>query len=558
MAKTARAGGKPKAATRTKAKAQARPDATARAKAKGGTTRKTAGDVTPAVRVRMYRQGLGDCFLLAFPKPEGGEFLVLIDCGVILGTPSAEALMKDVAADIADRAKGKDGAKPRIDVLVGTHEHWDHISGFVQAKDEFEKFEVGEVWLAWTEDPHDATANRLRKARTDRLAALWLGVGGLRPKLEAAGDEAAESVVRAAEVLSFFGIDPDEQPPPGGALEAAEAATRGKTAEAMDWLRTKTENPKFWKPGDTDVLPGTGVRFYVLGPPADTRLLFKDLPTRTGKETYEALAHIAAAARALAVNSPASDDLPGTDTTIPFDPKYQITEDVARDVEFFRDHYFGPGGGDDDPEDWRRIDNAWAVGAAEFALKLDSDTNNTSLALAFELPDGRVLLFPGDAQVGNWESWHADADGDKRVWQIGNHAVTAEMLLNRTVLYKVGHHGSHNATLRENGLEMMTDPALTAMVPVDVYIAHEKKRWTKMPFRPLMARLDDLARGRVLQADQPAEALASKARGTSPKKDALTPFLAQVTDADKQLEVVAEGEKTVKRPLYVEYSLPLK
>ena len=41
----------------------------------------------------------------------------------------------------------------------------------------------------------------------------------------------------------------------------------------------------------------------------------------------------------------------------------------------------------------------------EFALKIDNDVNNTSLALALELADKRVLLFPGDAQVGNWLSW---------------------------------------------------------------------------------------------------------------------------------------------------------
>src|SRR5437867_12940176 len=98
------------------------------------------------------------------------------------------------------------------------------------------------------------------------------------------------------------------------------------------------------------------------------------------------------------------------------------------------------------------------AGAAEFALNLDSDTNNTSLALAFELNDGRVLLFPGDAQVGNWESWHVDADGKPRSWQVNGRDVIARKLLERTVLYKVGHHGSHNATLREQGLERMTDP----------------------------------------------------------------------------------------------------
>ena len=34
-------------------------------------------------------------------------------------------------------------------------------------------------------------------------------------------------------------------------------------------------------------------------------------------------------------------------------------------------------------------------------------TNNTSLVLAIErIADGKVLLFPADAQEGNWLSWH--------------------------------------------------------------------------------------------------------------------------------------------------------
>jgi len=36
---------------------------------------------------------------------------------------------------------------------------------------------------------------------------------------------------------------------------------------------------------------------------------------------------------------------------------------------------------------------------------LQSATNNTSLVLAIELEDGDVMLFAGDAQVGNWLSW---------------------------------------------------------------------------------------------------------------------------------------------------------
>ena len=56
------------------------------------------------------------------------------------------------------------------------------------------------------------------------------------------------------------------------------------------------------------------------------------------------------------------------------------------------------------------MDGEWLDIATDLALQLDSATNNTSLVLAIErIADGKVLLFPGDAQQGNWRSWHADA-----------------------------------------------------------------------------------------------------------------------------------------------------
>src|SRR2546423_124686 len=43
------------------------------------------------VKVRMYRTGLGDCFLMAFPRAGAGAgrdaFYLLVDCGVYKGTP---------------------------------------------------------------------------------------------------------------------------------------------------------------------------------------------------------------------------------------------------------------------------------------------------------------------------------------------------------------------------------------------------------------------------------------------------------------------------------------
>src|SRR5262245_46716677 len=35
------------------------------------------------VRVRMYRQGLGDCFLITFPREKREPVHILIDCGAL-------------------------------------------------------------------------------------------------------------------------------------------------------------------------------------------------------------------------------------------------------------------------------------------------------------------------------------------------------------------------------------------------------------------------------------------------------------------------------------------
>jgi hypothetical protein len=100
---------------------------------------------------------------------------------------------------------------------------------------------------------------------------------------------------------------------------------------------------------------------------------------------------------------------------------------------------------------------------AQLALQVDNAINNTCLVLAFELIEtGQVLLFVGDAQIGNWQSWM----GLEFTVEAGNatRKVSAKELLARTVFNKVGHHGSGNATLRA-GLEAMTSEDLVACGP---------------------------------------------------------------------------------------------
>jgi hypothetical protein len=150
-------------------------------------------------------------------------------------------------------------------------------------------------------------------------------------------------------------------------------------------------------------------------------------------------------------------------------------------------------------ERWRRVDEAAVGASAELALQLDNATNNTSLVLALEV-EGEVLLFPADAQLGSWLSWPKvrfvvrDAGGER--------TVLGEELLRRTTFYKVGHHGSHNATAKP-GLELMGERGLLAFIPLDEGVARNRS-WP-MPARKLLDRLEEKTRGRVTKSDKGAD-----------------------------------------------------
>jgi hypothetical protein len=216
-------------------------------------------------------------------------------------------------------------------------------------------------------------------------------------------------------------------------------------------------------------------------------LIRRTLPSKSNPQTY-GLALDGSGAFSLEALHALSPD--GSDLSRPFSEQYEISLEAAPGLEFFHDFYFS---GDGDGAAWRTISGDWLDGASELALALDSATNNTSLVLAIELGGGDVLLFAADAQVGNWESWQ-----DVR-WDVDGAARTGPELLARTVFYKVGHHGSHNATLKAQGLELMK-ALRTAVIPVDHEMAL-KKRWGRMPLEALTQALDKATNGRVLRSD---------------------------------------------------------
>ena len=166
-------------------------------------------------------------FSLVVSREGDDDFHVLIDCGTITGTEGVTEKMKAVIQNIANDTKN------HLHLLVVTHEHWDHISGFADP-DLFDDFDIDEVWLAWTEDDDNAITKRLQKARADKLKKLQFALGALQKRL-GGDDELTQTlkplVEQTAEVFSFFGIEPAE-----ALLGAAGGA---KTGEIMKWLKTR-------------------------------------------------------------------------------------------------------------------------------------------------------------------------------------------------------------------------------------------------------------------------------------------------------------------------------
>ncbi len=211
---------------------------------------------------------------------------------------------------------------------------------------------------------------------------------------------------------------------------------------------------------------------------------------------------------------------------------------ATEEIAFFRQRYFDKA----ELNEERRIDGDWLwSGAQRLALQMDSYTNNTSLVIAFELPKSKdVLLFVGDAQIGNWLSWH-----DRVYTTTDGRELTATQLLARTVLYKVGHHGSHNATLRTQGFELMTHPDLVAMLPVEAE-GVTRLGYGQMPLKSLVDALHDHTHGRILRVDQPWPGGKAPAEWTRQR--------ARAGQSKRTLKV--GKEKITERPCYLEVVIP--
>jgi hypothetical protein len=447
--------------------------------AKKGATRKTArpaggrraspGTPPTSVRVRAYQVGFGDCFLVTFRYAAGGDRHVLIDFGSTRLPRGADPnLLGRVAEDVARECGGQ------LDAVVATHRHRDHISGFATAGGAetadgtptgvvIRDLKPKLVVQPWTEHPDlatDATGPARGPRRGGRPSGERRFAAALADMHAIAGLALAQGA-RMAEVQRLAGKRP-------GALARqlsflGENNLPNKSAvENLQAMGGRHEYVHFGSRTRLDaLLPGVAVR--VLGPPTvDQSDAIRGQRQRDEDEFWHFQAR--ALGRSLGARPGAASDGQGGSGAPLFSAATLLEGDAPPYARWFLP----------------RLRAARGDQLLELVRVLDRAMNNTSVILLFEI-GGRSLLFPGDAQIENWSYALSQADVRERLKGVD--------------LYKVGHHGSLNATPRtlwglfeHRGGEHASGRLRTVVSTLSGVHGHAD-RGTEVPRRKLVAAL---------------------------------------------------------------------
>lgn len=424
------------------------------------------------VHVRMYQVGFGDCFLVSFSYRRAladgrNERHMLVDFGSTHAPRRRSRLLPQAAQLIEEHAGGE------LDVLVATHRHKDHIDGFGLAETAavIDKLQPKLVVRPWTDDPKlppDATGPAIRSGAHRFAVGLAAGQG------------------YAGQIASLVGA-------------ADSRSLRGElSALAVDQLPNKDalDNLERWAKAGTGVyvaagddsrierfIPGISVR--VLGPPTA-----KQAPEMTTQRANDPEYWLAQQTRL-------ADSLPAS----------LADEEPELELE--------PVGVEPGPIGWlvERLHRQQLGSLLRIVRTVDDALNNTSVILLIEVGDKR-LLFPGDAQIENW------------AWALKHAPDSAALckLLTRVDLYKVGHHGSRNATPRSLFRLWGEDPAsgrsMSALMST-LSGVHGRSEGTRVPRATLVAALRRRTDERLfttdgLAAEQAFIEVAAPASGRDP------------------------------------------
>lgn len=402
-------------------------------------TRKGLSKNTKGLKVRMYRVGFGDFFLVTVPTSKGDQY-ILIDCGVFKGRSGTGDIgsIVDAVEDMYKTTKG------HLALVIMTHRHADHIAGFAKAK-RFADFTASMVWMPYWEKFNDKAKAKAKAKASDKNFALDKG----RTEAEEEDENEAYNLLSNIDALAAnLALQFRGREDAGGKEALAQLANatgiedfnaaangtklRGSNAVALDVLKNqlgdKGKKVRYYAADDEPELPDElkGLKATILGPPpkkAQSFLSLMDLKKGVGqyldslRESDDGPRGIEPFAEVW--NAKLDDHYPKKDVR-GYDLEYQ---QYARDVD------------NSQPD--------MLIAAAE---KIENFLNNQSLVVLFEF-DGKKLLFAGDAQGGNWEYWLFKTNEPvKDPTKAGDLVEASKEILQTIDFYKVGHHGSTNAT----------------------------------------------------------------------------------------------------------------
>jgi hypothetical protein len=333
----------------------------------------------------MYQVGFGDCFLLTFEY--AGQAEPARHILIDFGTRQlAAGLGLD---DIAREIDAHTGGGP--DVVVLSHRHQDHMSGFGGSGTDaiVGRWQPRLVVRSWTEDP---------AAPADADGPGGPGGTGLRAGLD---QGLAFAKALSQEITSARGVRADLRE-----LAVAQLANQAAIDRLNAWSQGgKGAYVNYGKPLAIDaVVPG--VQVHVIGPPTVAQHPAVAKERSTSPEYWQLYQGLAAAGAFIPA---AGDQATGAEEKL-VGPQRWVVE---------------------------RLQGPQLRSLLRIVTALDHAMNNTSVILLIQAGDRR-LLFCGDAQIENWE-YALTVAGDSR--QVLD-------LLRGVDLYKVGHHGSRNATPR--------------------------------------------------------------------------------------------------------------
>jgi hypothetical protein len=386
-----------------------------------------------SVTIRSYQVGFGDCFLLQFQYSGGDVRNMLIDFGTtglpkVMDTTPSE-YMPLVAEKIAEHC-GRDlekGTKGKLHVVVATHRHKDHISGFATdgsnggSGNTIAELLPDVVVQPWTEDPKapENATHSTSPVQGKKVAAFQGALSAMHNIAEATvafadhelgrlalGKPAAMSG-RSLAKLKFVGEDNVKNL---SAVQNLIDMGHRKGAKAV-YANYGTDLKAILK----GVLPG--VKVTVLGPPTlEQTDGIKTMKSRDKNEFWQLLSGPPQVAPSL----PLAKGLAQGATTMGAKAAPDSFE-LPPQARWFA----------------RRLAALRGSQIFEIVTSLDEEMNNTSVILLLEF-GGRKLLFPGDAQLENWRY---------ALEEVGKvEAAKNVARLSDIDLYKVGHHGSLNAT----------------------------------------------------------------------------------------------------------------